>query len=783
MLTDFRSAWRGLLRSPSFTVASVVTLGLGIGAATTMFSVLNSVVLRPLPGYQTGRVVTLCDTSRGGCRFLHPDLYLRLRTLLHSYATLAANQNCRMNLTGLGEAEQLGGPCTTANWFDMQHAEAMLGRTFLPDEDQHGRNHVVVLDYGFWRRRFGGDRRIVGQPLTLDREPWVVIGVMPRGFTPVGEPASPIYTAYVVADNPHGLNVLARLKNGASIGSAQAELNVAAQQLGAENPDWRRLRLRAVPMLEHVSGEQRPLLLLLFGAVSFVLLIACTNVADLLLARGTARHHEIDIRIALGASRARILRFLFAEALLIAGAAGIAACAMAWGGLRAFTPLTANLPRSDELSLDWRVFIAAALLGLLSAVLVALAPALRPVRTPRTRTATGKSQTALVAVEVALAFVLLTGAGLALRTFAAIRATNLGYNPDRVLTHFLALPPSADGRRTAGVALYARIRDRIQGLPGVRAAATASSLPMFGVQIHMEVHPEGEPERRREHQAAVAAVSDSYFRLMEIPLRGGRPFGAADREGSTPVAAVSQSIADRYFGGNALGKRIVLPEFLFNIDGGKDLAEEIVAVVGNVCVHSVGDCQAESIYVPESQAGLRMENLLVRTDGDPMALERAVRHEMYVEAPTIPLDDPETLEHRTGYLANDARRGVWLLGIFAVLALLLAAAGVFAVSAYLTARRSREIGIRMALGAEFSDIAGLVYRGVLVPSAVGVTAGFTAALWLTRLMRSVLFGVGAHDPGAQLVAGGAVLAAAALAAVIPAVRAARTDPAQVLRSD
>jgi putative ABC transport system permease protein len=794
MISDLIVAGRGLRRSPAFTLAAIVTLALGIGANTTMFSVVNAVLLRPLPGYQTDRLIQICDTSQnarfgapGSCTFLAPQVYQRLREQLHLFAPLAANQYCRMNLTGTDEPEQLVGPCTTSNWFELQRAQAMLGRTFLPDEDQHGRNKVVVLDHGYWQRRFGADPKVIGKTLVLDKEPWVVVGVMPPSFRPIGTTASTIYTPYVVADNPHGLLVTGRLKPGVSLEAAQAELNVAAVQLSRENPDWRTLKLSGRRVLEQVTGPQRPLLLLLLGAVSLVLLIACVNVANLLLARSTARQHEIDIRMALGASRGHIVWFVLAEALTISVIASLAAVAIAYGGLCLLKPLTTTLPRADELSVDARVLVCALLLGGIAALLFGALPALRsaqPSRVARMRSrVTSRSQGILVGGEVALAFVLLMGAGLLIRTFVAIRTTDLGYNPHNVLTNFLALPPSPDGSRSAGASLYARIRERMLVLPGVRAVATASSLPMFGVSISMDVHPEGQPERRHEHVASMDVISDDYFRVMEIPRRAGRSFTPDDRDGSTPVVIVSESIVNRYFGGHAIGKRIIIPEFKFNIDGGKDIAAEIVGVVGNVCVNSVEDCQTEHIYLPEQQNALRMENLLVRTEGDPIGIAKAVRHAGYLEAPNVPLDDPQTLEERTSYLTDGPKRAMWLLGVFAGLALLLAAVGIYGVSAYLATQRSHEIGIRIALGAEFGDITGLIYRGALLPSAVGLAIGVGAALWLTRLLKSLFFGVGTGDLRTLALAGFALLGISILAATGPAIRAALSDPAKVLRRE
>jgi putative ABC transport system permease protein len=787
MIQDLMLAVRGLRRSPAFSVAAVVTLALGIGANTTMFSVVNSVLLRPLPGYQTDRLVQICDAGRGGCSFLAPDIYLRLREQLYSFAPLAANQYCRMNLTGAGEPEQLIGPCTTANWFELQRAQAMLGRTFLPDEDRRGRNRVIVLDHGYWQRRFGADPKVIGKTLTLDNELWLIVGVMPLGFAPIGTTGASIYTPYVVVDHPDGLKVTGRLKPGVSLAAAQLELDVITSRLSRERPDWKALKLLGTPVLEQVTGPQRPLLLMLLGAVSFVLLIACVNVANLLLARSTARQHEIDIRIALGASRGHIIRFVLVEALMISCAASLAAVAIAYGGLRALKPLTTTLPRVDELSVDVRVLLCALILGVFAALLFGVLPALRcsqPARVAGMRTrVTARSQGILIGGEVALAFLLLMGAGLLIRTFAAIRATDLGYNPHHVLTNFLALPPSPDGGRTAGAVLYARIRERVSALPGVRAVATASRLPMFGVTILIDVHPEGQPERRHEHLASLDVISDDYFRVMGIPQLSGRHFTPGDRDGNTRVIIVSQSIASRYFGGKAIGRRVIIPEFKFNIDGGEDIPAEIVGVVGNVCVNSVEDCQAEHIYLPEKQNALRMEHLLVRTAGDPAAFANTVRHVVYLEAPSIPLDDPKTLEERTAYLTDGPKRAMWLLGVFAGLALLLAAVGIYGVSSYLATQRSREIGIRMALGAEFGDIAWLIYRGVLLPSAVGLAIGMGAAVWLTRLLRSLLFGVTAGDTQTLALAGFTLLAISVVAATGPAIRAALSDPAKVLRRE
>lgn len=783
MTSDFIVAWRGLRRSPAFTVAAVVTLALGIGANTTMFSVVNAVLLRPLPGYQTDRLVLIAD---GGKRLhLTPPVFEELKRSSQTFEILAANQTCLLNLTGQGEPEQTRGPCVTADWFEMLHAHAMLGRTFLPGEDQHGHNHVAILDYGFWQRRFAGDPEILNRKIILDNEPWTIIGVMPPGFKPAGVDAGPIYTPYVINDHPHGLNVIGRLKPGVSIEAAQSELDAVTARVARENPD---LRLKAALLLETVTGTQRPLLLLLSGAVSFVLLIACVNVANLMLARSAARRQEVSIRLALGATRWRILRFVLAEALLISFAASVGALAVAYTGLHTLKPLTAHLPRADELGLDWRVLAATMFLGVASALLFGILPAARSSWQLRDATGMGsrtttRPQSLLIACEVALAVILLSGAGLLMQTFSAIRSHDLGYDPRHVLTNFLSLPESKDGTRTAGAALYARIRDRVSRLPGVKMVATASRVPMYGVSIMLDVQPEGEPARKQEHMARLAVISEDYFQLMSTPLLSGRLFNSLDRDGSTPVAIVSESIERRHYGGHAVGRRMILPPLGFNIVPGKDAPVEIVGVSGNICVDSVEDCDNEYIYLPESQNALRIEHLLVRTEGDPAAIASAVRRAVFAEAPDVPLDQPQTLSERTEYLTRDPGRAMWLLGLFAALAIILAAAGIYGVSAYLAAQRSREIGIRMALGATSSNIASLIYRGILIPAAIGLAAGIAGGATLTRLLKALLYGVAPGDPKTLAVASVALLAVALAAATSPAIRAGLTHPSEVLRGE
>ena len=777
MWPEITFAARSLRRSPGFSLVAILTLALGIGANTAMFSVVNSVLLRPLPGYETGRLVDILDPRGNG--HLDPKAFRHIREKSKSFEQVAGLQFCMSNLTGLAEPEQLRGPCSTANYLDVQKIPPLLGRTFLPEEDQHGRNRVVVLDHGFWQQRFGGDPHIVGKTITLNREPWSVIGVMPPDFKPLGVVKPSIFIPFVMEDNPTtGIIGLARLKPGVTLQAARAEMKVMSAELARLDPaEWKDVELKLEPALDNLTGAQRPLLLLLMGAVSFVLLIACGNVANLSLARATARQDEIAIRAALGATRARIARLILAETLLVSLCASALAVAIAHLSLRAMVRLTAGLPRADELRVDTRVLTGALILGIAAALLSGIVPALRSARTrgiAGMRTRSGAAwQGAFLGGEVALAFVLLTGAGLLIRTFANMRAVNLGYDPHNVLTAFVALPPSGQTTQEAA-SFYARIRERLRTLPGVTAIATASATPAGGVMIAMDVQPVGEAAPPNARRASVNVVSEDYFRVSRIPLRQGRFFAAADRFDSPSVVVVSESIAKRYFGGGAVGRSMIVPRMTFNLSDSTEVPAEIVGVVGNICFNSISNCEAEHIYLPESQDALRLNYLLVRTQGDPMRLADTMRRVVAAESPNAPLDEPRTLESRIANLTDPASRGMWLLSVFAGLAVLLAASGIYAISAYLAEQRLYEVSIRQALGAGSADIVALLCRKSVIAAGWGLAVGVLAAIGLSKSIKALLFGVTPFDASTLILAILGILLVALLAALGPAWRAARS---------
>ncbi|MBI4905066.1 MAG: ABC transporter permease [Acidobacteria bacterium] len=788
MLFTWRFTLRSLRHSPAFTAIAILTLAIGIGANTTIFSLVNAILLRPIPGFQTNRIVQLVNTSHQGLGFVNQDAFREIQRLARSYQQLAAMQFCQMNLTSSGEARQLTGPCLTANWFHLQNEKPLLGRTFAPEEDQPGRSHVVVLDHGFWLRHFAADPNILGRTMILDKAPWQIIGVMPPGFQVYGVTTPDIYTPYVMQEHPGtGVYVAGRLKPGITLKQATMEAGHLSTTIARINPDWKHIQLKPVPVLERITGDDRGLLFTLLGAVSLVLLIACANVANLMLARSTARTHEMAIRAALGATRGDILQIALRESLVISTAAAACSVAIAHASLDALRPLLANLPRAAEISIDTTVLCAALALGICTAILSGLLPAWRMARSSGVASMRGRStarwQHTVLTAEIALAFVLLTGAGLLLRSFVAARSVDLGYQPANVLTHFLSLTPAEDGARTQGTALYARIRDTVAAIPGVTSVATATSLPPGGVLITMDVQPEGQAERKQDRQASLAVVSPSYFRTLAIQIRAGRVFLPTDRAGGIPVAVVSQSVANRHYAGNAIGRRIMLPEIGFNLTGDRMVPVEIIGIAGNVCVNSVKDCEAEHIYLPESQSSIRMTYLAVRTTADPLTLARAIRRAVHKETPLTPLDEPRTMEDRTAYLTDAPRRGMWLLGLFAAVALVLSALGVYGVTAYLVSQRTKEIGIRMALGADFLEICQWILRGPAIACLTGLLSGTALAALLMRFIQAYLYGVPPTDPQTLLIATSLLLIATLAATLRPVFQAAVTNPVDALRGD
>ncbi len=770
----FRVAFRSLRRSPAFTLVAVITLVLGIGAVSAIFSVVNAVLLKPLAGIQTERIVQLSETLPNGVRMARTRTYEEWRKLDRIFDSVGARQYCDPNLTGLGEPQQLRAPCVTSSWFAIWRAAPLLGRTFAADEDQPGRANVTVLAHAFWIEKFGGDPQIVGRVLTLDQKPTIVIGVMPKDFAPVGK--ADLYLPWVIADNRStSVEVMARLRPGVSIDQARAAMAVARATLvreipfeykGIGGPD------RVESLLEATVGNQRNLLRLLLAASALVMLIATVNVANLFMARGSARRREFIIREFLGANHPQLLAPALTESSIVAALGGGLGLVGASTLVRILAARMDDFPRAQEIGVDWRV----AAMAFAVAVLTVMMCGVVPVWVKKTR------QNTLVIAEVALTVVLLISSGLLIRSFIAMRQVNLGYDPKGVILGFVAQPEDQSNERAGAVALWRNVRERIAAAPDVASVATASGTPAGGMNFGLPLIREGEGlEKAATSGANVVIASPEYFQTLGIPLIAGRIFDAHDTE----VVIVSRSIADRYFDGHAVGKRLRLPEFGFNATNfGSVTLREIVGVVADVKQNSLRESARMTLYLPESQNAVRFTHIIARArNGNPLGMEREIRRVLYEQAPKLAVAPMLTLDQANAYLTRTPMRAMWLLSVFAALALALASVGVHGVMAYTTSQRQREMGIRMAMGARPAQLFGLVTAQALRLASIGAAIGLAGAYEATRLVTSLLFGVEHTDAATYATAIALLIAIAALSSFAPALRAARVDPAITLRSE
>jgi putative ABC transport system permease protein len=762
-------------------MSAMLTLVLGIGAVSAMFSVVNSVLLKPLAGVDTGRLAILSEKFPSASGYVRARTYREWWKLTDIFDELGARTYCNPNLTGIGDPQQLTAACVTASWFSTHRVQAFLGRTLLPDEDQPGRAQVAVLDYGFWMRRFGGDRSLIGRSITLDQKPYVVVGVMPKGFLPLGKGSADLYLPFVIdANELVAFEVTARLRAGVSIERVRDALAVVEARLFQAAPeDYKGVTVQVQPLLETMLESSRVLLRLLLAASALVLLVACVNTANLFLARAAGKRREMQIRSFLGASARQLLAPAFAESVLISTLGGGLGLLAAWGIARLLAARLENFPRVDEIGVDGRVALVTLAISVATVFVCALAPPFFQKRI---------TSRALVMAEVALTFVLLICSGLMIRSFATMRQVDLGYNPRGVILGFVMQPEDPQDHREAAVALWRRVRARIAGLPGVASVATSTGSPAGGLNASFPVIREGENvDKVSADQPSASAVTATgeYFNVVGIPLRAGRIFTEQDSANAPPVVIVSQSVADRYFAGKAVGRRLQLPGFDFNVKATTPVTpHEIVGVVADIKQQSIRDTGRMTLYLPEEQNAVRYTTVIARvTSGDPMRLERSIRHAIYEEAPTLALAPMLSLGAANAYLTRDPLRAMRLLGVFAVLAVLLAGVGVQGVVAYSTTQRSREMGIRMALGARRWQLFALVTRRTMAMAIGGAAIGVIAAYAATRLLQSLLFGVGRTDPGTYASAGLLLIIVAAMSGCGPALRAARTDPSITLRAE
>jgi predicted permease len=790
-------ALRQLLKSPGFTAVAVLTLALGIGATTTVFSLVDTVLLKSLPFDQPGQLVQVWEAPAPGQRnWASPGAFLDWKEHGSVFEDLSLLDGRELNLTGEGEPERVSGVGMSASGLKILRARPALGRFFAPDEDQPGKDRVVVLGHGFWQRRFGADVSVVGRTIRLNDQSHTVIGVL----SPTPLPWGPTDFVVPIAVRPdevnqrggHWLRAFGRLKPGETVERAGTEMSAVVARLRPLYPAWKQgWGVTLVPLHEQVTREAKPTLLLLFGAVGCVLLIACANVANLLLAKSASRQKEMAVRAALGASRWRVIRQLLAESMLLSLVGAVLGVFLAYWSIGVIRGLDAvNLPRAQELGIDLRVLGFAVGVSLLAGAAFGLMPALHTTRTALNEMlkdgarnsdsgTRNRFRSGLIVAEVALSLVLLVGAGLLLNSFVRLSHVPSGIDPRNLLTMQVTLPDKKYPDAARRTDFFERSLERISALPGVEAAGVVGRRPVGGGSMDTTFLIAGRSDAPPTgHGVDFDFCTPDYFRAAGIPLRTGRVFAWSDKAGSPRVVIINEALARRHFPDQQpLGQRIHLDVAEGKIDEGW----EIVGVVGDVRQRGVGKDVRPCIYRPQAFSHMGSGNLLVRTTGAPLALAEAVRKTVLEVDPSQPVANLRTMEEAIAGSMAERRFVLQLLGGFAGAALLLAAIGLYGVIAFAVSQRTREIGIRLALGASRRHVVQLVLSSGMKLVLIGIALGGAAALGLTGLLGKLLYGVEPTDPATFAGVALLLLLVSLLASWLPARRAARTDPMEALR--
>ena len=805
-MRNLRYAARSLLQSPGFALVAIVTLALGIGANTAIFSVADALLLRPLPYAKPNRLVLVYATEAGAAGAIQPFSFIRATFLSEksrSFSGIAPFTNETFALTGLGDPEQLSAARVGWDFFDVLGVHPAIGRAFLPEKDRPGAKTVCLISHALWTRLFAARADIAGQNLTLDSTPYTIIGVLPSGFrfAPLGARVDVwaprvfdlnISTPAQIRAGMGFLSAVARLAPGIGPRQAQAEMDILDRQYKRENPRMPDAHpaqaIRARDLQEQTVSNVRVAVLILCGAVGLLLLIACANVAALLLSRGLTRRKEIAIRAALGAGRAALIGQLLAESLWLAAAGGALGIALgAWGTPALAAMGRGDLPPVEEIGIDWRVMAFTAALSLVTGVLFGLLPALQlsgqdlnPVLRAEGRGSAGsrrrnRLQSALVVGQVALSMVLLAGAGLLIRSFVRLRNVDGGFDARNVLTMRIALPPARYPQGPRMAIFYDEVVARVAALPGVQSAAVCSALPVRPVRFS-PVLAEGQagiPLAARPIMA-IQMVSPAYFRTLRVALRKGREFTAGDTAEAPLVAVVNETLVRRFWPReNPVGKHLMIGRIV--------QPTEVVGVVADVTNLSLDAAPEAEVYLPFPQRPWASMNLILRTAGDPRHWAEAVRLAVASVDRDQPVTALSTMEEVLAESTAHQRFSVLLLGVFSAAALVLAAVGLYGAIGYSVAERTREMGIRMALGAGTGDILRLIVGQGLALALAGLAIGTVAALALTRLMSGLLFQVRPADPASFAASALLFAAIAALASYLPARRATRVDPTAALR--
>ncbi len=803
LVLDVRYAVRVLLQRPGFTCAVIAVLALGIGANSAIFSVVNAVLLRPLPYRDPGSLVQVWHVPPpagfpGMTRFaVSPANYEDWERQNHVFEKMAIIRFRSLNISGTAEPEMLRAAAVSKEFFDVFGIAPFLGRAFTPEEDAPGRNRVVILGEALWTRRFGADRTIVGRTITLNGEPYTVVGVASEafqypGFAQLWTPMGWTDKERAVRDN-HNCMVVARLKAGVDIQQAQAEMNTISRRLELQYPaDDKGWGAVVIPMHEGIVEDVRPTLLVLFGAVAFVLLVACANVANLVLVRTLSRRKEIAVRLALGASGGRILRQILCETVLLAIVGGALGLLLAhWGVEFIVAYLGDALPASARVSLDSLVLAFTLALSVATGVFAGLGAAWRLTQAnlnDALRQGLGRAgsdgsgkwtRTVLVASEVALSLILLVGAGLMIRSMWLLQRVDAGVDPDNVLTMSIVMPETKYEKPEQQLRFYEAVLERVRALPGVESAGLTTSLPLTREYGNWPVAIEGKPApvAAEQPQVQAVAISGDYLKTLRIPVRRGRGFNATDTMKSRPVILVSELMARRFWPGeDPIGKRlttIFLP----------DVTLEVVGVIGNVQLDSLEERPRETMYLPLTQQQIPFISLTVRSASSPETLAPALVRSIRAVDPDQPVTNIRTMPEVVSQSLTQRRFTLLLIAAFAALALILAAVGIYSVLSYTVRQRVREIGIRMALGARAGEVLRLVVLHGLKPTMAGVAAGVVGAIALARVLTRFVYGVSATDPATLASISLLVVFVGFVASLLPAYRATRVDPIRTLREE
>lgn len=807
---DARFAIRQLRKNPGFAITTILTLALGIGATTAIFSLVNAVLLRPLPFPGQDRLVWLNqqDHSLPGVvpeSLSYPD-YFDWRAQNHTFSGMASYEGGGVTLDTGGESQRMDAQMVSANFFQVLGVAPTLGRDFRWEDEKPG-NRTVMLSYSLWQSVFGSAKDIAGRTIRLDDHSYTVAGVMPKGFQfPLENPAPALWLSLSDdADGPNpktgqrgfdSLSVVGRLKPGVTVEQAKADLSLMADNLARQYPDYNKWYTSALvePELQHMVGDTKPALRVLSGAVMLVLLIACANVAGLLLARGSRRKVEFALRAAIGASRAKIIRQLLVESVALSLCGGIAGVALAFGLLRGMARLVSlNIPRIEDATIDGSVLGFVVFVSVVTGLLFGVLPAwrmsqLEPVQALRDGTrnvAGGRGQhrlhNGLVVAQTAIGLVLLVSSGLLIRSFVRILNVDPGFEPKHVLTARMRVRVPFDRlNHDRHVQFYSELLTRLSALPGVQAVSAGWPLPMTSINAGISFSVAGRPVAKGDHPSeAIGVVMPGFFETMRIPLLSGRTFGEQDGTKGPPVIVISQAFAHKYFPGeDPIGKQI-------QVDLSDDVFEhpmrEVVGVVGDIKRKGLTAAVDPQYYLPYAQAVITNPFLTIRTSGDPAGVERSVRAAVHEMDKSVPVYQVSTLEDYVSKSAAQPRFQTLLLSCFAGIALMLSAIGLYGLLSYMVVQRTLEIGLRMALGAQRADVLSMIVRRGLTLALIGLGAGLVISVMMTRLLSGMLYGIRPSDPVTFAAAMVILLLVSLAASGLPAYRAARLDPMKTLR--